>query len=78
MQNISDKKASRFWARVTLSEFVQLFETDQRKLIKPHEFIETLDWATHECAAAILENGLLEEAKHNELRSERDFYRSVR
>ena len=37
---------TRFWARVVLLPFVPAFETTQRVLIPPHDFLATLSWGT--------------------------------
>jgi hypothetical protein len=53
----------RFWARVTLQPFEPRFETEDRMLVTPSGFVETLAWHTARVAGALLEAALAEEAR---------------
>jgi 8-oxo-dGTP pyrophosphatase MutT (NUDIX family) len=49
---------ARFWARVEVYPFKALFETTDRKLVDPAEFLDSLFWGDHPIAKAVLDCGL--------------------
>ena len=53
---------SRFWARVELLEWKQLFEAHERCLVSPADFLARLAWGHARTAGFILEAGLALEA----------------
>ncbi len=53
---------TRFWARVALLPFVPAFETTQRVLVPPHDFLATLSWGTTRLAHALFEAAMEAEA----------------
>ena len=52
---------TRFWARVALHPFQPAFETTERKLVPPDQFLATLSWGHSPIAPIILKEGLLVE-----------------
>jgi ADP-ribose pyrophosphatase YjhB (NUDIX family) len=48
----------RFWARVELDEWNPAFETCQRRLVMPDQFLSTLTWGSAATAGIILDEGL--------------------
>jgi 8-oxo-dGTP pyrophosphatase MutT (NUDIX family) len=48
----------RFWARVEVYPFKPLFETTDRKLVEPSEFLDTLFWGQVPIAKMILDRGI--------------------
>jgi 8-oxo-dGTP pyrophosphatase MutT (NUDIX family) len=53
---------TRFWARVELLPWDPRFEIEERRLVRPEDFLQTLNWGTAPSAAIILEAGLQAEA----------------
>ncbi|HXL91738.1 MAG TPA: NUDIX hydrolase [Streptosporangiaceae bacterium] len=53
---------SRFWARVELLPWDPQHEIDERRLVRPEDFLRTLTWGSAPTAAYILEEGLRVEA----------------
>ena len=49
---------ARFWARVEVYPFKALFETTDRKLVEPSEFLESLFWGAVPIAKVVLDCGL--------------------
>src|SRR4051812_29124994 len=49
---------ARFWARVEVYPFKALFETTERKLIDPTEFLTSLHWGNVPIAKTILDAGI--------------------
>ena len=54
---------SRFWARVELLRWDPQHEIDERRLVRPEDFLHTLSWGSSPTAAIILEAGLTVEAE---------------
>ena len=44
---------ARFWTRVKLEPFIPRFETTRRILVKPADFLTTLNWSTTQIARAM-------------------------
>lgn len=53
---------SRFWARVELDPWTAHFESRERRLVTPDDFLATLTWGSAPTARIILEEGLRWEA----------------
>jgi 8-oxo-dGTP pyrophosphatase MutT (NUDIX family) len=53
---------TRFWARVELLPWDPRHEVDERRLVRPEDFLRTLSWGAAPTAALILEAGLKAEA----------------
>jgi 8-oxo-dGTP diphosphatase len=53
---------TRFWARVELLPWDPHHEIDERRLVRPEDFLRTLNWGAAPSAAIILEEGLKIEA----------------
>jgi 8-oxo-dGTP pyrophosphatase MutT (NUDIX family) len=49
---------SRFWARVGLLRWDPQHEIDERRLVRPEDFLQTLSWGSAPTAAIILAAGL--------------------
>jgi NADH pyrophosphatase NudC (nudix superfamily) len=49
---------TRFWARVELLPWDRQHEVDERRLVRPEDFLRTLSWGSAPSAAIILEAGL--------------------
>jgi len=49
---------ARFWARVEVYPFKALFETTDRKLVDPSEFLDSLFWGDMPIAKMVLDCGL--------------------
>lgn len=49
---------ARFWARVELLPWEERYEVRARRLVKPDEFLSTLQWGSAPTAKIILEHGL--------------------
>jgi 8-oxo-dGTP pyrophosphatase MutT (NUDIX family) len=54
---------SRFWARVELSPWDPQHEIDERRLVRPEDFLRALSWGSAPTAAIILAAGLTVEAE---------------
>ena len=54
---------SRFWARVELLRWDPQHEIDERRLVRPGDFLQTLSWGSAPTAATILAAGLKAEAE---------------
>ena len=59
---------TRFWARVELLPWDRQYEVDERRLVRPEDFLRTLSWGSAPRAAIILEAGLKVEAGHRQRR----------
>jgi 8-oxo-dGTP pyrophosphatase MutT (NUDIX family) len=57
---------ARFWARVDILPWEQRFEARERRLVKPNEFLATLQWGHAPTAKLILDYGLDLEAMREE------------
>jgi 8-oxo-dGTP diphosphatase len=57
---------TRFWARVELLPWDRQHEVDERRLVRPEDFLRTLSWGSAPSAAIILEAGLKVEAGHRQ------------
>jgi 8-oxo-dGTP pyrophosphatase MutT (NUDIX family) len=55
---------ARFWARVEVYPFKALFETTERKLVDPDEFLSTLIWGDAPIAKIILDRGIAVENRN--------------
>ena len=55
---------ARFWARVELRRWDPHHEIDERRLVQPEEFLQTLSWGSAPSAAIILAEGLKAEAEY--------------
>lgn len=55
---------SRFWARVELLPWDPHHEIDERRLVAPSDFLQTLTWGDAPTAAIILDEALKIEAEH--------------
>jgi 8-oxo-dGTP diphosphatase len=53
---------TRFWARVELLPWEPRHEIDERRLVRPEDFLQTLTWGSAPTAAFILAAGLKAEA----------------
>jgi 8-oxo-dGTP pyrophosphatase MutT (NUDIX family) len=49
---------ARFWARVEVYPFKPQFETTERRLVEPADFLQTLFWGSSPIAKLILDQGL--------------------
>jgi ADP-ribose pyrophosphatase YjhB (NUDIX family) len=58
----------RFWARVELLPWDPQHEIDERRLVRPDDFLHTLNWGSAPSAAIILAEGLKAEAEHGRSR----------
>jgi ADP-ribose pyrophosphatase YjhB (NUDIX family) len=56
---------TRWWARVHLLPFHPEYETTERKLVPPDEFVAALNWDTSRIAQAVLEASLAVNTEHN-------------
>ncbi|MCZ6678332.1 MAG: NUDIX domain-containing protein [Candidatus Poribacteria bacterium] len=56
---------TRFWARVELYPFRPQFETTQRRLVPPAQFLSTLAWGDAPIAKILLDNALSVEQNTN-------------
>jgi NADH pyrophosphatase NudC (nudix superfamily) len=54
---------TRFWARVELLRWDPQHEIDERRLVRPEDFLRTLSWGSAPTAATILAAGLKAEAE---------------
>lgn len=54
---------TRFWARVELLRWDPQHEIDERRLVRPEDFLQTLAWGSAPTAAIILAAGLKAEAE---------------
>ena len=54
---------ARFWARVELLRWDPQHEIDERRLVRPEDFLRTLSWGSAPSAAIILAEGLKAEAE---------------
>jgi ADP-ribose pyrophosphatase YjhB (NUDIX family) len=57
---------SRFWARIELAPWDPRHEIDERRLVRPEDFLRTLSWGTAPTAAIILAAGLTAETEHRQ------------
>jgi 8-oxo-dGTP pyrophosphatase MutT (NUDIX family) len=57
---------ARFWARVELLPWDPRHEIDERLLVRPEGFLQTLSWGSAPTAAFILAAGLKAEAEHGQ------------
>jgi len=57
---------SRFWARVELLRWDPQHEIDERRLVRPEDFLRTLSWGSAPTAATILAAGLVAEAERGQ------------
>ena len=57
---------SRFWARIELVPWDPRHEIDERRLVRPEDFLATLTWGAAPTAAYILEAGLRIEAERGD------------
>jgi NADH pyrophosphatase NudC (nudix superfamily) len=57
---------TRFWARVELLPWDPQHEIDERRLVRPEDFLQTLSWGSAPSAAIILKEGLKAEAGHRQ------------
>ena len=57
---------SRFWARVELLRWDPQHEIDERRLVRPEDFLRTLSWGSAPTAAIILAAGLKAEAERRQ------------
>jgi len=57
---------TRFWARVELLPWDPQHEIDERRLVSPDDFLQTLTWGSAPAAAIILEEGLQAERQARE------------
>ena len=57
---------TRFWARVELLPWDRQHEVDERRLVRPEDFLQALSWGTAPSAAIILAEGLKVEAVHRQ------------
>ncbi|MBO0804107.1 MAG: NUDIX hydrolase [Nocardiopsaceae bacterium] len=55
---------ARFWTRVELLPWNPRHEIDQRRLVRPDDFLTALSWGSAPSAAIILAEGLKAEAEH--------------
>jgi hypothetical protein len=58
---------ARFWARVELLRWDPEHEIDQRRLVRPEDFLRTLSWGSAPSAAIILAEGLKAEAERRQV-----------
>ncbi len=54
---------TRFWARVELLPWDPWHEIDERRLVRPEDFLRTLNWGAAPTAAIILAEGLKAESE---------------
>ena len=57
---------ARFWARVELLRWDPQHEIDERRLVRPEDFLRTLSWGSAPSAAIILAEGLKAEAERRQ------------
>ena len=57
---------ARFWARVELLRWDPQHEIDERRLVRPEDFLRTLSWGSAPSAAIILAAGLKAEAEREQ------------
>jgi 8-oxo-dGTP diphosphatase len=57
---------ARFWARVELLRWDPQHEIDERRLVRPEDFLRTLSWGSAPSAAIILAEGLKAEAQRKQ------------
>lgn len=57
---------SRFWARVELLPWDPQHEIDERRLVRPEDFLHNLNWGSAPSAAIILAEGRGIEAEHGQ------------
>ena len=57
---------ARFWARVKLLRWDPQHEVDERRLVRPEDFLRTLSWGSAPSAAIILAEGLKAEAERGQ------------
>jgi hypothetical protein len=57
---------TRFWARVELLRWDPQHEVDERRLVRPEDFLRTLSWGSAPSAAIILAEGLKAEAERGQ------------
>jgi hypothetical protein len=56
---------TRFWARVELLHWDPHYEINERRLVRPEDFLQTLTWGSASTAAIILAEGLKAEAERS-------------
>src|SRR5258708_4775579 len=57
---------TRFWARVEFLRWDPQHEIDERRLVRPEDFLQTLSWGSAPSAAIILAEGLKAEAERRQ------------
>ena len=57
---------ARFWARVELLRWDPQHEIDERRRVRPEDFLRTLSWGSAPSAAIILAEGLEAEAERRQ------------
>jgi 8-oxo-dGTP pyrophosphatase MutT (NUDIX family) len=57
---------TRFWARVELLPWEPRHEIDERRLVRPEDFLQALTWGSAPSAATILEEGIGVEAERGQ------------
>ena len=57
---------TRFWARVERLPWDPQHEVDERRLVRPEDFLLALSWGSAPSAAIILKEGLKIEAGHRQ------------